>query len=104
MKKYQDQANSVTKDSLILTQVILTGALTKNQDTLITSESVDLPLDSMIEEFEQYELDIEKAEQEISEQDKKPGKRFIFAPGYFTMIGKELHDKVNQMTLKKYQD
>jgi len=57
MKKYQDQANSVTKDSLILTQVILTGALTKNQDTLITSDSVDLPLDSMIEEFEQYELD-----------------------------------------------
>ena len=57
MKKYQDQANSVTKDSLILTQVILTGALTKNQDTLITSGSVDLPLDSMIEEFEQYELD-----------------------------------------------
>jgi hypothetical protein len=44
---------------------------------------------------------IEKAEQEISEQDKKPGKRFIFAPGYFTMIGKDLSYKIDQMTLKK---
>tara|TARA_R100000951_G_scaffold26632_2_gene22568 strand:- start:1275 stop:1478 length:204 start_codon:yes stop_codon:yes gene_type:complete len=53
---------------------------------------------------EALQVYIEKAEQEISEQDEKPGKRFMFASGYFTMIGKELHDKVNQMTLKKYQD
>jgi len=47
---------------------------------------------------------IEKAEQEISEKDKKPGKRLMFAPGYFTMIGKDLSYKVDQMTLKKYQN
>ena len=34
---------------------------------------------------------------------KSNGKRLIFAPGYFTRIGGELLDKVNTMTLKKYQ-
>ena len=48
--------------------------------------------------FEKYLLQealqvyVEKAEQEISEKEEKPGKRFMFAPGYFTM------------TLKEYQD
>ena len=32
------------------------------------------------------------------------GKRLVFAPGYFTMGGGELLDKVNEMTLKKYQN
>jgi hypothetical protein len=32
------------------------------------------------------------------------GKRSIYAPGYFTMVGNEIIDKVNSMTLKKYQD
>ena len=46
-------------------------------------------------------LYIEKAEGEILQQEDRPGKRFIFAPGYFTMIGEELADKINDMTLKK---
>jgi hypothetical protein len=32
------------------------------------------------------------------------GKRSIYAPGYFTMVGNDIIDKVNSMTLKKYQD
>tara|TARA_R100000951_G_scaffold19601_1_gene16449 strand:- start:455 stop:658 length:204 start_codon:yes stop_codon:yes gene_type:complete len=32
------------------------------------------------------------------------GKRPIYAEGYFTMVGNEIIDKVNDMTLKKYQD
>ena len=55
---------------------------------------------------EALKLYIEKAEDEILDQtaNLKDGKRLMFAPGYFTMIGKELADKVNSMTLKKYQD
>ncbi len=32
------------------------------------------------------------------------GKRLVFASGYFEMVGKDLLDKVNGMTLKKYAD
>ncbi len=32
------------------------------------------------------------------------GKISLYAPGYFTMVGNEIIDKVNSMTLKKYQD
>ena len=32
------------------------------------------------------------------------GKRPIYAEGYFTLVGNEIIDKVNSMTLKKYQD
>ena len=32
------------------------------------------------------------------------GERSLYAPGYFTMVGNEIIDKVNSMTLKKYQD
>ena len=32
------------------------------------------------------------------------GKRPIYVEGYFTMVGNEIIDKVNDMTLKKYQD
>ena len=32
------------------------------------------------------------------------GIRPIYAEGYFTLVGNEIIDKVNDMTLKKYQD
>jgi hypothetical protein len=46
--------------------------------------------------IEQAEVDILAAE--------SAGKRSIYAPGYFTMVGNEIIHKVNRMTLKKYQD
>ena len=46
---------------------------------------------------------IEQAEVDVLDAESK-GKRVIFAPGYFTMVGNEIIDKVNSMTLKKYQD
>jgi hypothetical protein len=35
---------------------------------------------------------------------KQDNKRLIYAPGYFNMINKELQEKINDLTLKKYQD
>ena len=32
------------------------------------------------------------------------GNRSLYAPGYFTHLGNEIINKVNSMTLKKYQD
>jgi hypothetical protein len=46
---------------------------------------------------------IETAESDIKEMEKD-GRRSIYAPGYFTMIGETLIDKVNSMTLKKFKD
>ena len=46
--------------------------------------------------IEQAEVDVLAVESE--------GKRSIYAPGYFTMVGTEIINKVNDMTLKKYQD
>jgi len=46
--------------------------------------------------IEQAEVDVLAAESN--------GKRSIYAPGYFTMVGNEIIDKVNSMTLKKFQD
>ena len=46
--------------------------------------------------IEQAELDVLAAESE--------GKRSIYAPGYFSMVGNEIIHKVNRMTLKRYQD
>jgi len=46
--------------------------------------------------IEQAEVDVLAAESN--------GKRSIYAPGYFTMVGTEIINKVNSMTLKKYQD
>jgi len=43
---------------------------------------------------------IEESEQEIQEL-LDQGKRPIFAPGYFELIGKELITKINNMTLKR---
>jgi hypothetical protein len=42
---------------------------------------------------------IEQAEEEATEA-KKQGKNLIFAPGYFTMVGKELLEHVNELTKK----
>ncbi len=46
---------------------------------------------------------IEQAEEDIKKL-LSEGKRSIYAEGYFTMVGNEMIDKVNSMTLKKYQD
>ena len=46
--------------------------------------------------IEQAEVDVLAAESN--------GKRPIYAPGYFTMVGNEIIHKVNRMTLKRYQD
>ena len=45
---------------------------------------------------------IEEAESDIKKLVSE-GKRPIYAEGYFTMVGKELIAKVNDMTLKKDQ-
>ena len=45
---------------------------------------------------------VEEAEAEIKEKEGT-GKRGIFATGYFEMIGKELTEKVHNMTLKRDQ-
>ena len=46
---------------------------------------------------------IEQAEEDVLAVEAD-GKRSLYAPGYFTMVGSEIIDKVNDMTLKKYQD
>jgi|TARA_B110001452_G_scaffold81773_1_gene66873 hypothetical protein len=45
---------------------------------------------------------IEEAENDIKKLVSE-GKRPIYAEGYFTMVGKELIAKVNDMTLKRDQ-
>ena len=48
---------------------------------------------------------IEQAEKGIKKTEDNPnGKRSVYAPGFFTMIGNELIAKVNSMTLKKDQE
>ena len=46
---------------------------------------------------------IEEAEKDVL-QANADGNRSIYAPGYFTMVGNEIIEKVNSMTLKKFQD
>ena len=46
---------------------------------------------------------IEEAETDVLATESE-GKRSLYAHGYFTMVGNEIIDKVNSMTLKKYQD
>ena len=46
---------------------------------------------------------IDEAEKDVLAAEAD-GKRSIYAPGYFTLVGNEIIDKVNSMTLKKYQD
>jgi hypothetical protein len=45
---------------------------------------------------------IEEAESDIKKLVSE-GKRPIYAEGYFTMVGKDLINKVNSMTLKRDQ-
>ena len=46
---------------------------------------------------------IEQAEEDVLAIEAD-GKRSIYAPGYFTLVGNEMIDKINYMTLKKHQD
>jgi len=46
---------------------------------------------------------IEQAEADVLAAESN-GKRTIYASGYFTMVGNEIINKVNDMTLKKFQD
>lgn len=46
---------------------------------------------------------IEEAEADVLAVEAD-GSRSLYAPGYFTHLGNEIIDKVNSMTLKKYQD
>ena len=41
---------------------------------------------------------IESAEKQVSEDEKNESKRLIYAPGYFTMLGNELIDKIKKHT------
>jgi hypothetical protein len=43
---------------------------------------------------------VEEAENDVLEAEKN-GKNLIYAKGYFSMVGKELIEKVDGMTLKK---
>ena len=46
----------------------------------------------------------EEAEKEVTKnKEKNKGKRLLFAEGYFTMVGQEVINKVNDMTLKKFR-
>jgi hypothetical protein len=45
---------------------------------------------------------IEEAEKDVLAAEAD-GNRSIYAPGYFTMVGKDLIAKVNSMTLKRDQ-
>jgi hypothetical protein len=46
---------------------------------------------------------IEQAEEDVLAVEAN-GKRSIYAPGYFTLVGNEMINKINNMTLKKHQD
>jgi len=46
---------------------------------------------------------IEQAEEDVLAIEAD-GKRSIYAPGYFTLVGNEMINKINDMTLKKHQD
>lgn len=41
---------------------------------------------------------IENAEKQVLDAEKNNTRRLIYAPGYFTMVGKELIDKVKKHT------
>ena len=46
---------------------------------------------------------IEQAEEDLLAVEAN-GKRSIYAPGYFTLVGNDMINKINDMTLKKHQD
>ena len=45
---------------------------------------------------------IEEAEVDVLATESS-GKRSLYAPGYFTSVGNEIIDKVNNMTLKSHR-
>lgn len=45
---------------------------------------------------------IQEAESDVLATESA-GKRSLYAPGYFTMVGNEIIDKVNSMTLKSHR-
>jgi hypothetical protein len=48
---------------------------------------------------------IVELEAEVLEHEKlDTPNRLMFAPGYFTMLGDDLHGKINEMTLKVFKD
>ena len=55
-------------------------------------------------EFEQWFINtainsaVEEAEKEVL-KDQNNGKRLIYAPGFFTMQGKDIKDKVAELTI-----
>ena len=57
-------------------------------------------------EFEEYFINtaiqhaVDTAEEDVKEMEKS-GKRSLYAPGYFTLIGKELTEKITRMTKKQ---
>jgi len=55
------------------------------------------------EDAEQEVRDAEQAEEDVLAVEAD-GKRSIYAPGYFTLVGNEMINKINDMTLKKHQD
>ena len=46
---------------------------------------------------------IEEAEKDALDAEAD-GNRSLYAPGYFTMVGNDIISKVNDMTVKEYQD
>ena len=46
---------------------------------------------------------IEEAEKDVLAAEAD-GNRSLYAPGYFTMVGNDIISKVNDMTVKEYQD
>ena len=79
----------------------------------IPATSTNLKLNNMSKTkfngFEKYFIQtalrhaVEEAEKDVLSAEAD-GKRSIYAPGYFTMVGNEIINKVNSMTLKKFQD
>lgn len=63
-------------------------------------------MNNKFNEFEEYFINtaiqhaVETAEEDVKEMEKS-GKGCLYAPGYFTMIGKELTEKITRMTKKQ---
>jgi len=46
---------------------------------------------------------VERAEAQLLAH-QSAGSRTLYAPGYFVTVGQQVINKINSMTLKKYQD
>ena len=77
--------------------------------SLVTNLKLNKMSKTKFNGFEKYFIQtalkhaIQEAESDVLATESE-GKRSLYAPGYFTMVGNEIIDKVNSMTLKKYQD